>query len=163
MDQPRFRIRFVADNDEKRTRGLMFAEPLEDDEAVLFVFPYADRYGFWNKNVSFGLSLAFCDDQGRIVHLADMNPDDPTRVEPQTDDVRFVVEVKRGAFAKLGVVKGDLIEYADNNLRIRKVQGRNAQKHENSIFQKTAMQTQGVDWKKLEENLLAGSLEEDNN
>lgn len=163
MDQPRFRIRFVADNDEKRTRGLMFAEPLEDDEAVLFVFPHADRYGFWNKNVPFGLSLAFCDDSGRIVHLADMSPDDPTRVEPQTDDVRFVVEARRGAFSRLGIAKGDLIEYADNVLRVRQNDERYAQNHENRRFQKMAMKKPGIDWQKLEVNLLAGSLEEDNN
>ncbi len=155
--QPRFNIRFVADTDAKRTRGLMHAEPLEDDEAVLFVFPHADRYGFWNKNVSFGLSLAFCDESGRIVHMADMNPDDPSRVEPETDDIRFVVEVKRGAFSRLGVSKGDLVEYADRALRVKRASERTAQNNEKCLFQKMAHKKPGIDWQKLEEKILTGS------
>jgi uncharacterized membrane protein (UPF0127 family) len=155
--QPRFDIRFIADTDEKRTRGLMFAEPLEDDEAVLFIFPRADRYGFWNKNVSFGLSLAFCDENGKIIHLADMAADDPTRVESETDDIRFVVEVKKGAFSRLGISKGDMIEYTDNTLRVKRGSERKAQNNEKCLFQKMAYKTPGIDWQKLEEKILEGS------
>ena len=54
-----FEIRFIADNDAKRSKGLMFAEPLEDNEVVFFIFPHSDFLSFWNKNVSFDLSLAF--------------------------------------------------------------------------------------------------------
>ena len=37
-----FEIRFIADNDAKRSKGLMFAEPLEDNEVVFFIFPHSD-------------------------------------------------------------------------------------------------------------------------
>jgi len=54
-----FEIRFMADNDQKRTKGLMFAEPLEELEVVFFTFPSKGQHSFWNNNVDFSLSLAF--------------------------------------------------------------------------------------------------------
>jgi uncharacterized membrane protein (UPF0127 family) len=157
----KFRIRFVADNDEKRTKGLMHAEPLEDDEVVLFIFPHPDRYGFWNKNVSFGLSLAFCDANGKIVHFSDMKPNDPTKVGPENDNVMFVVEAKEGAFSKIGAKKGDLINYSNNLLTVHKTSSRHAQNNEKNNFQKNGIKKTGIDINKLEVNLLAGSLKED--
>ncbi len=44
-----FTIRFVADNDYKRSKGLMFAEPLEEEEVVFFIFPHSDYYSFGIK------------------------------------------------------------------------------------------------------------------
>jgi len=36
--QAEFRVRFVANNNADRTKGLMFASPLDDDEVALFIF-----------------------------------------------------------------------------------------------------------------------------
>ena len=102
-----FNVRFVAFNDKLRTKGLMFAEPLEDFEVVIFEFDYPDCYSFWNKNVSFPLSLAFLDEKYRIRDIKDMEADDPKSVAPDSNNVVFVVEAKKGLFKKLGIGVGD--------------------------------------------------------
>lgn len=118
METRKLPIRFVADTDEKRARGLMFASPLSDDEVALFVFPRSDRYAFWNKNVSFGLSLAFLDENRRVVDFADMDAHSADRVEPRAD-ARYVVEASRGTWDRLGVQRGDIIDYEDHALHIK--------------------------------------------
>lgn len=113
----RLSIRLVADTQATREKGLMFAEPLEEHEAALFVFPHSERYSFWNKNVSFGLSLAFLDDSGQIVDFADMDAQSPDSVSP-SKSARYVVEAQKGAFDKMGVKKGDIVRYKDHTLHI---------------------------------------------
>ncbi len=115
-------VRFVADTPEKREKGLMFAQPLQDDEAVLFVFPSNGRYAFWNHNVSFGLSLAFLNNEGKVLDLKDMDAQSREHVEPSSSDIKYVVEAKQGVFQRLGVEKGDLIKYEDHQLRIKTAQ-----------------------------------------
>ena len=102
-----FDVRFVADTDKLRTKGLMNAEPLDDYEVVFFTFDYPDCYSFWNKNVSFALSLAFLDKNYKIVDIKDMEADDPKSVSPDSNNVVFVVEAKKGLFKKLGIDVGD--------------------------------------------------------
>ena len=113
--EKKFRIRFIADNDAKRAKGLMFAESLEDDEVVFFIFPYSDNLSFWNKNVSFDLSLAFLDDTGRVVDFGELKAESEKPVASSRPS-RFVVEAKKGAFDKNGVKIGDIIKYHNNNL-----------------------------------------------
>lgn len=102
-----FNVRFVADTDKLRAKGLMNAEPLDDYEVVFFTFDYPDCYSFWNKNVSFALSLAFLDKNYKIVDMKDMEADNPKSVSPDSNNVVFVVEANKGLFKKLGISVGD--------------------------------------------------------
>lgn len=108
--QAEFRVRFVANNNADRTKGLMFASPLDDDEVALFIFPHSDRYGFWNKNVSFRLSLAFLDENQKIVDIKDLEAQSPTMVAPDYD-AKYVVEAQSGAFERLGIKTGDFLMF----------------------------------------------------
>lgn len=112
-----FRVRFVAANEETRARGLMHQEPLEGDECAFFVFPRGGRYGFWNHNVSFPLTLAFCDESGRIVDVGDMAAGQLESLLPSSDAVRFVAECPRGALTREAI--GGVLEFTENTLRYR--------------------------------------------
>jgi len=112
-----FEIRFIADNDAKRTKGLMFAEPLEDNEVVFFIFPHSDFLSFWNKNVSFDLSLAFLNDMGRVVDFCELKAESEKPMA-SSRPARFVIEAKKGAFDKMGVNLGDMFDYSGNKLRL---------------------------------------------
>ena len=103
----KFSIRFVADTQKTLSKGLMFTDPLEEYETALFIFPEIGNYSFWNKNVSFALSLAFLDKNYKIVDIKDMEADDPKSVAPDSNNVVFVVEAKKGLFKKLGIGVGD--------------------------------------------------------
>jgi len=115
-----FNVRFVANNDKLRTKGLMFAEPLEDFEVVIFEFDYPDCYSFWNKNVSFPLSLAFLDEKYRIRDIKDMEADDPKSVYPESSKIVFVVEANKGTFENLGIKIGDKLTMKGNKLVLDK-------------------------------------------
>ena len=85
----------------------MHAEPLDQYEVAYFTFDYPDCYSFWNKNVSFPLSLAFLDKNHEIVDFKDMEADDPKSVYPDSNKVVFIVEANKGLFKKLGIGIGD--------------------------------------------------------
>jgi uncharacterized membrane protein (UPF0127 family) len=112
-----FEIRFIADNDAKRTKGLMFAEPLEENEVVFFIFPHSDYLSFWNKNVSFDLSLAFLNDLGRVVDFCELKAESEKPMA-SSRPARFVIEAKKGAFDKMGVGIGDMFDYTGKKLKL---------------------------------------------
>jgi uncharacterized membrane protein (UPF0127 family) len=95
----------VASTPQQRQVGLMFRENLPQQEGMLFVFEQPAVQCFWMKNTLVPLTAAFVADDGRIVNLADM--------QPQTTDshcseapVRYVLEMNQGWFAKKGLRKG---------------------------------------------------------
>jgi len=98
----------------------MNAEPLDEYEVVYFEFDYPDSYSFWNKNVSFPLSLAFLDKNHKIVDIKDMEADDPKSVGPDSNSVVFVVEANKGLFKKLGIGIGDKLLLKGNKLILSK-------------------------------------------
>ena len=102
-----FEIRFIADNDQKRTKGLMFAEPLEELEVVFFTFPSKGQHSFWNNNVDFSLSLAFLNNDFEILDFKDLEKQSTKLVAPDADDVKYVVEAYKGIFKKLKINIGD--------------------------------------------------------
>ena len=112
-----FEIRFIADTDSKRTKGLMHAEPLEDKEVVFFIFPNSDYLSFWNKNVSFDLSLAFLNDVGRVVDFCELKAESEKPMA-SSRPARFVIEAKKGAFDKMGVKVGDMFDYTGKKLKL---------------------------------------------
>ena len=116
-----FNLRLVANTNHTREKGLMFSKPLDEDEAALFVFPYNGRYAFWNKNVDYDLSLAFLDENMKVVAIKDLKANSLSPVGPD-DDVRFVIEAKQGIFTKIGINMGDIAHYNTNNtITVKKI------------------------------------------
>ena len=63
------KVRFTADSPYERARGLMYSKPLSDDEIAVFKFETDTRAGFWNKNVSYPIRIAFYDKNFNLVGL----------------------------------------------------------------------------------------------
>lgn len=102
-----FEIILFADNDHKRTKGLMFHKPLKDHQVAYFIFPYEDCHSFWNKNVDFPLSLAFLNKEDQIVDILDMEAQSEKSATPKSHEVKYVVEGNKGIFDKLKICIGD--------------------------------------------------------
>jgi uncharacterized membrane protein (UPF0127 family) len=90
---------------EQRQIGLMWRKEMPQHEGMLFVFEQPASQCFWMRNTLLPLTAAFVDDDGTIVNLADM--------KPQNDDthcslkpVRFVLEMNQGWFAKRSIKAG---------------------------------------------------------
>lgn len=93
----------------ERARGLMARTRLAADGGMLFVFETADRHCFWMRNTPLPLSIAFLDETGRIVALADMTPLADTLHCPPSA-VRYALEVAQGGFAARGIAPGARVD-----------------------------------------------------
>ena len=102
----------VAATQEHRMVGLMQRRSMAPNHGMLFVFTEAQRHCMWMKNTLLPLSVAFLDEEGRILNVEDM--------QPQTEDnhcaakpARFALEMNLGWFRQKGVKPGQTIEGAE--------------------------------------------------
>jgi uncharacterized membrane protein (UPF0127 family) len=95
----------VASTFPSRAQGLMFRKSLGANQGMLFVFAEVERHCMWMRNTYVPLSVAFIDEAGVILNIADM--------KPQTEDshcaagpARYALEMNQGWFAAKGVKPG---------------------------------------------------------
>ena len=88
-----------------RARGLMHRKSLDRNAGMLFIFDEAAVHCMWMKNTYIPLSVAYIDDRGTIVNIADMEPHDETS-HCAARPVRYALEMNRGWFAARGIKPG---------------------------------------------------------
>jgi uncharacterized membrane protein (UPF0127 family) len=99
----------IADTPEERAHGLMNRESLDEDAGMLFVWPEDTASGFWMKDTTIPLSIAFVTEAGSVIDIQDMEPLDETlRHAPQP--YRYAVEANQGWFDDNDVELGDLVQ-----------------------------------------------------
>lgn len=101
----------IADTPESREVGLMNRPSLPDDAGMLFVFETTSIWAFWMKNTLIPLSVAFIDDQWKIVDILDMrvgpNPETGRLdIYEAAKPSRYALEVNQGLFARRGISVG---------------------------------------------------------
>jgi hypothetical protein len=99
----------VAATDPQRATGLMHRRMLPENRGMLFVFPYSAPQSFWMMNTYIPLSIAFIDEHGAIVNIADMKPL-TTDSRSSTRPAKYALEMNRGWFAKRGIKAGSRVE-----------------------------------------------------
>jgi uncharacterized membrane protein (UPF0127 family) len=95
----------VADEPAERQGGLMYRVDLEEDAGMIFVYPDQKLRSFWMENTRIPLSIAYINQAGTIVQIADMIPFDRTGV-PSGEPAMYALEMNRGQFKVLGISKG---------------------------------------------------------
>ena len=99
----------VAHTDAARTRGLMHRRMLPENRGMLFVFTETAAHAMWMENTYLPLSVAFLDENGVIINIADMQPQ--TRdTHPALRPAKYALEVNQGWFAKRGIRPGAKVE-----------------------------------------------------
>jgi hypothetical protein len=88
-----------------RARGLMHRESLAPNAGMLFVFDDHAIHCMWMKNTLIPLSVAFIDDRGTIVNIADMEPHSEAS-HCAAQPVKYALEMNRGWFAARGIKPG---------------------------------------------------------
>jgi len=99
----------IANSFESRAQGLMFRKYLAPNEGMLFVFPQAEPHCMWMKNTLIPLSVAFMDAQGRIVSIAEMEPQTETS-HCAAAPAKFALEMSGGWFASKGLKAGATLQ-----------------------------------------------------
>lgn len=100
----------TAATEPARTLGLMHRkQPLADNHGMLFVFTDSGFHSMWMSNTYIPLSVAFLNDSGVILNIADMRPLTTT---PHTAAgfARYALEMNQGWFATRGIRAGVKVE-----------------------------------------------------
>ena len=95
----------------ERQIGLMNRPSMPNHEGMLFVFEQPTKQCFWMKNTLLPLTAAFIADDGTIVNLEDMKPQ-TLESHCSTKEVRYVLEMNQGWFAKRGIKSGSKLSGA---------------------------------------------------
>ena len=88
----------VVTTPEQRATGLMNRFSLQPDHGMLFVFDRPQPLSFWMKNTYIPLSIAFLDENGTILNIEDMQPQDES-THWSKGNALYAIEMKRGWFA----------------------------------------------------------------
>lgn len=95
----------VAQHPVEQMVGLMHRKTMGPNEGMLFAYETPQQHCFWMRNTPLPLTIAFIDDDGRIVNLHDMQPHTETS-HCAAAPVRFALEMNQGWFAKRGLKPG---------------------------------------------------------
>ena len=98
----------VAADQASRMQGLMHRRNMATNHGMLFVFPQANRHCMWMRNTLLPLSVAFLDEQGRILNIEDMKPQTETN-HCAAGPARFALEMNLGWFSSKGLRAGQRI------------------------------------------------------
>ena len=101
----------VAESPEEHSIGLMFRKAMPTNDGMLFIFDRRGQQCFWMKNTLLPLSVAFIADDGTVVNIDDMKPQ-TLDSHCSTKEVRFVLEMNQGWFAKRGIKAGTKLQGA---------------------------------------------------
>lgn len=104
----------VADTDTKREKGLMDRLIMEENQGMLFLFPYEAQQSFWMKNTVLPLDIIFVNSQNKIVTIHQNTTPFDTGTYPSTEPASQVVEVNAGYTAQHRINVGDKIVWRRN-------------------------------------------------
>lgn len=98
----------IGSTPDERSRGLMFRKSLGPNQGMAFLFEQTAIHCMWMKNTLVPLSVAFLGEDGRIINIADMQPQ--TEVSHcATKPARYALEMNKGWFATRGLKTGSPI------------------------------------------------------
>ena len=108
----------IADNEPRRTRGLMFQETLPIDQGMLFVFDGPGTRAMWMLNMQFPLDIIWFDENGKVVSIQYGVPPCKTALEIMScnsegvtaDNAKYVLEMTSGAVAEYGLNEDSKME-----------------------------------------------------
>jgi len=95
----------VAIDMEARMQGLMYRKSMAQNSGMVFVFDENAAHCMWMKNTLIPLSVAFLDQSGEIVNIADMQPQSE-QSHCASRPARYALEMNKGWFAQRGIKPG---------------------------------------------------------
>lgn len=101
----------IAETDYERQRGLMDRKSMEDNQAMLFIFPNMQMRSFYMKNTYISLDIIYLDDANQIVSIQkNAKPLNESSL-PSTAPAKYVLEINGGLSDRLNISEGDTMEF----------------------------------------------------
>lgn len=98
----------VARTRSELERGLMFRTSLPENSGMVFVFDPAARVCMWMKNTLIPLSVAFIDEDGRIINIEEMQPE-TLALHCAASPATYALEMNAGWFTERKIAPGSEI------------------------------------------------------
>ena len=95
----------VADSMATRMEGLMHRKSMPQGVGMVFVFDETATHCMWMKNTLIPLSVAFIDEAGAIINIAEMQPQSE-QTHCAARPARYALEMNKGWFAQRGIKPG---------------------------------------------------------
>lgn len=106
----------IADNKDKRSKGLSGKEKLATDEGMLFIFEKAVKPSFWMKGLTFPLDFVWIRGIEVLETTENVQPplpgqaDESLPIYKSSADIDKVLEVNGGSVNKLNIKTGDEVK-----------------------------------------------------
>jgi uncharacterized protein len=101
----------IADDDARRTQGLMYRDSMAENRAMLFVLPDEREQSFWMKNTIMPLDIIYVNAKKQIVSTQKNAVPYSEDSIPSNGPARYVVEVNAGFCDRHTIKPGDHIEW----------------------------------------------------
>lgn len=108
-----FDIELAEDEYETQT-GLMNRGSMENNQAMLFIFPNIQMRSFYMKNTLISLDIIYLDESKKVVSIQkNAKPMDETSL-PSSAPAKYVLEINGGLSEQLFITEGDSIAFSKN-------------------------------------------------
>ena len=97
---------WIADNEMRRARGLMFVENMADDAGMLFIYPQPQEISMWMKNTHLSLDMLFVSANGRVHSIVANTKPMSLDTISSNGTVVAVIELKAGSAARMNIRPG---------------------------------------------------------
>lgn len=104
----------IANNEQERSKGLMYREKLDENSGMLFIFEEEGVYPFWMKNTLIHLDIIWINKNKEVVYI--MDDAQPCMIETCESfnpgkDALYVLEINSGKSEELGIKIGNRLEF----------------------------------------------------
>lgn len=104
----------IADDEYQRELGLMNRKSMQENQGMLFIFPFERFQSFWMRNTFISLDMIFVDANKTIVTIHKNTQVLSDQSYPSSKPSKYVVEVIAGFTDKFNIQIGDKIEWFGN-------------------------------------------------
>ena len=104
----------IAETDYETQTGLMYRSSMEENQAMLFIFPTEAMHSFYMKNTEFPLDIIYIDGKQKIASFQkNAQPYDERGLTSKVP-IKYVLEVNAGLSDQMGLQVGDSISFSRN-------------------------------------------------
>lgn len=101
----------IADDEYKTQTGLMYRSSMEDNQAMLFIFPNEQMRSFYMKNTEFSLDIIYFDSKKNLINLHENAQPLNEGSLPSIAPAKYVLEINGGLSGQWNLESGDRFEF----------------------------------------------------